>query len=119
MNRGLYIGATSLITNQRRMDVLSNNLANINTAGYKKDISLTESFPEKLLAKINSKPDLSNMMRDNEIEYENVGEIHRAKTKEGYFSLDTPNGKSYVKEIQFVVDNEGFLKTSYKNLNDE
>ncbi|WP_333638023.1 flagellar hook-basal body protein [Tissierella praeacuta] len=119
MNRGLYIGATSLVANQKKLDVLSNNLANINTSGFKKDISLTESFPEKLLAKTSRTPELRNMPRENNITYENNGEIHSARTEEGYFVVNTPRGKSYVKEIKFVVDNEGYLKTSYKNLEDQ
>ena len=119
MNRGLYIGATSLVANQKKLDVLSNNLANINTVGFKKDISLTESFPEKLLAKMSKTPELRNMPRENNITYENNGEIHTARTQEGYFVVNTPRGKSYVKEIRFVVDEEGYLKTFYKNLDDE
>lgn len=118
MNRGLYIGATSLVTNQRRMDVLANNLANINTGGFKKDISITESFPEKLLAKTSRQPEFNNF-GENQVQYENRGELHRARTEKGYFTIDTSRGKSHVKEIQFVVDDEGYLKTSYKNLNDE
>jgi len=119
MNRGLYIGATSLVANQKRLDVLSNNLANINTAGYKKDISLTESFPEKLLAKMSGTPEIRNMPGPNNITYENNGEMHYARTGEGYFVVNTNNGRSYVKEISFTIDEEGYLKTSYKNLNDE
>jgi len=120
MNRGLYIGATSLLTNQRRLDVLANNLANINTAGYKRDISLTESFPEKLLAKLSKTPELRNIPRTNEIQFEEVqGGLYRARTLDGFFILETPLGRSYVKEIEFVVDDEGYLKTSYKNLEDE
>lgn len=119
MNRGLYIGATSLVANQKKLDVLSNNLANINTAGFKKDISLTESFPEKLLAKMSKTPELRNIPGENNITYENNGEVHTARTQEGYFVVNTSRGKSYVKEIRFVVDEEGYLKTSYKNLDDE
>ncbi len=119
MNRGLYIGATSLVANQKRLDVLSNNLANINTAGYKKDISLTESFPEKLLAKMSRTPEIRNIPGENTITYETDGQVHSARTKEGYFVVNTSRGKSYVKEIKFVVDDEGYLKTSYKNLEDE
>ena len=120
MNRGLYIGATSLLTNQRRLDVLANNLANINTAGYKKDISLAESFPEKLLTKMSKTPELRNIPRGNEIQFEELqGGVYRARTLDGYFVLETPLGKSYVKEIEFVLDEEGYLKTSYKNLEDE
>lgn len=119
MNRGLYIGATSLVANQKRLDVLSNNLANINTVGYKRDISLTESFPEKLLAKMSKEPELRNISGENNITYETNGQQHTARTQEGYFVVETPKGKSYVKEIRFVVDEEGYLKTSYKNLEDE
>ena len=119
MNRGLYIGATSLVANQKKLDVLSNNLANINTAGFKKDISLTESFPEKLLAKMSRTPELRNMPGENNITYETNGQVHTARTQEGYFVVSTSRGKSYVKEIRFVVDEEGYLKTSYKNLEDE
>lgn len=119
MNRGLYIGASSLMTNQRRLDVLSNNLANINTTGFKKDISITESFPEKLLAKVSGDKQLSNIPTGQALEYENNGEIYRARTRDGYFMVDTEMGKSYVKEIEFVIDEEGYLKTSYKNLADE
>lgn len=119
MNRGLYIGATSLVANQKRLDVLSNNLANINTVGFKKDISLTESFPEKLLVKMSRAPELKNISGENNITYENNGQVHTARTQEGYFVVNTPRGKSYVKEIRFVVDEEGYLKTSYKNLEDE
>ncbi|CAK7049716.1 flagellar hook-basal body protein [Tissierella sp.] len=119
MNRSLYIGATSLVANQKKLDVLSNNLANINTAGFKRDISLTESFPEKLLAKMSRTPELRNIAGENNITYETNGQVHTARTQEGYFVVNTSRGKSYVKEIEFVVDEEGYLKTSYKNLEDE
>lgn len=119
MNRGLYIGGTSLVNNQRKMDVLSNNLANINTTGYKKDFSVSESFPELLLAKrsrINERP--TRLEADN-LDYVNRNDQHIAKVKEGYFRLETPDGISHVKEINLIVDDEGFLKTKYKNLDDE
>lgn len=36
MNRSLWIGATGMSAQQVNIDVISNNLANVNTAGYKK-----------------------------------------------------------------------------------
>src|SRR5699024_1933435 len=118
MNRGLYISATSMIANQRRLEAISNNLSNVNTTGFKKDVVLTESFPEVLLSKINDRPDFRGQ-RENEIEYETNGNVHRARTNEGYFMVRTPNGISYVKDIRFIVDDEGYLKTFYKNERDE
>ena len=118
LNRGLYIGATSLVTNQRKLDVLANNLANVNTSGFKKDSSITESFPEKLLSKLSRQAEFNNLPGPNTISYQNNGESHTARTEEGYFMVETSRGRSHVKDIKFVVDDEGFLKTSYKDLED-
>lgn len=114
LNRGLYISATSLLADQKRIDAIANNLSNVNTSGYKKDIVLAESFPEVLLSKINDRPDF-RAPEENEIIYETDGEIHIAHTDGGYFMVETPNGTSYVKDIKFIVDEEGYLKTFYRN----
>lgn len=115
MNRGLYISATSMVANQRKLDALSNNLANVNTTGYKKDIALNETFPEKLLTKINGKPPRMRLPRENEITYENQGNVHLARADRGYFRVETPRGESYVKDIRFTIDDEGYLKTNYRD----
>lgn len=114
MNRGLFIGATSLLANQRRMEVLSNNLANVNTTGYKKDIALTESFPEKLLLKIRAgRPGIRS--GEDDFSYEVSEDVHVARTSTGYFVVGTPGGNSYVKEIRFTIDDEGYLRTFYRD----
>lgn len=115
MNRGLYIGASSLLANQRRMEVLANNLANVNTTGYKKDISLTESFPEQLLMKIRAGRPNIRFEDENEFTYEANGDIHVARTNNGYFVVRTPRGNSYLKEIRFTIDEEGYLRTFYRD----
>ena len=119
MNRGLYISATSLVANQKKLEVLSNNLANVNTTGFKKDMSLTEAFPEKLLSKINGEKTRAKLAGENQITYETDGEVHTASTQNGYFVVNTPMGKSYVKDIRFIVDDEGYLRTYYKDDKDE
>jgi flagellar basal-body rod protein FlgF len=119
LDRGLYIAATSLSANQKRLEVLSNNLANMNTTGYKKDVSLLESFPEVLLSKINDRPDMNFQNRDDSITYETDGEVHTAHAESGYFKIETPMGTSYVKDIRFIVDEDGYLKTFYKDEKDE
>lgn len=117
MNRGLYIAMTSLVNNQKRMDVLSNNLSNINTSGYKKDYSISESFPEKLLAKKNRIGENRIRSVDN-LTFETLENGYLARIKDGYFKIETPRGISHVKEMRFIVDGD-YLKTSYKNYDDE
>lgn len=118
MNRGLYISATAMIANQKRLETISNNISNVNTTGFKKDRLLTESFPEVLLSRVNDRPNV-RPSRPNEIDYETNGNVHTAHTNEGYFRVGTPNGISHVKDIRFIIDEQGYLKTFYKNDQDE
>ena len=38
MVKSLYTGVSGLKTHQQRMDVIGNNIANVNTVGYKTDV---------------------------------------------------------------------------------
>lgn len=53
MLRGLYTAYTGMRTQQEKMDAVANNLANVDTVGYKKDQMVQESFKEILTYKIN------------------------------------------------------------------
>jgi len=53
MIRGLYTSGWSMLAESKRMDVISNNLANVNTTAYKKDTVVFQSFPEVLTRRIN------------------------------------------------------------------
>lgn len=52
MFRGFYHAASGMITQQRRVEMFTNNLANINTPGYKADQSSVRAFPEMLLQRL-------------------------------------------------------------------
>ncbi len=53
MLRGLYTAYTGMRTQQEKMDTISNNLANVDTAGFKKDHVVLSSFKEVLTYKLN------------------------------------------------------------------
>ncbi len=53
MIRSLYTSGWSLMSQNRALDVSSNNMANANTTGYKKDTVVYESFPDVLTTRIN------------------------------------------------------------------
>lgn len=61
MIRGLYTSAWSMIANSKKMDVITNNMANVNTTGYKKDTVVFESFPDLLTKRINDTKNSSNI----------------------------------------------------------
>src|SRR5665647_743422 len=62
MDRGFYSVAAGMLTGQKVVDVISNNVANVNTAGFKSQSTLQKSFGEYLLSRISS---LSNIAKDN------------------------------------------------------
>jgi len=51
MIRGLYSAAAGLGVQQEKLDVVSHNLANVSTAGYKKDTAIMGAFFEFLVEK--------------------------------------------------------------------
>ncbi len=57
MIRGLYTAAAGMLAEQRRHDNLTNNIANLNTPGYKQDEAVLRAFPEVLLNSMSKGPD--------------------------------------------------------------
>ncbi|MEW9110794.1 flagellar hook-basal body protein [Cytobacillus gottheilii] len=52
MFKGFYTVASGMLAQQRRTEMLSNNMANANTPGFKADQSAIRSFPEMLLQRM-------------------------------------------------------------------
>lgn len=116
MIRGIYIAASAAIAENKRVDVLANNIANINTAGFKRDNMVTESFPEILLSKIDATPDFDTLKNrpattESDVTLQNDGDMYVASSKSGYFYVETPQGVSRNRSIQFMVNEQGYLTT--------
>lgn len=54
MFRGFYTAASGMLTQQRRTEMLANNMANANTPGFKADQTAISSFSDMLLQRIDS-----------------------------------------------------------------
>ncbi|MCR5405731.1 MAG: flagellar hook-basal body protein [Lachnospiraceae bacterium] len=52
MLKGLYTASTGMVNEQRRVDVLSNNMANSATTGFKKEGTTSQAFKDVLAYKI-------------------------------------------------------------------
>ncbi len=55
MIKGLYTAYTGMINEQNRMDTLANNLANVNTTGFKKEGATSQAFGDILKFEIKDK----------------------------------------------------------------
>lgn len=111
MLRGLYTAASAMQTTEKKLDVAANNMANVNTTSFKKDVVISESFPEVLLQKMNGSllPEAFNNTMN--VEVNKSGDGFQLRTESGLFTSRSSVGTSYNREIQFALDSEGYLRT--------
>lgn len=129
MVRGLYIAATGMNVQSKKMDIVSNDLANVNTTGYKKDTAVIAAFPEILTSKIDKMSGDSQVAtpigtmnfgaRVDEV-YTQFSQGSLIKTEgivdvaiqgTGFLTIQTPEGLSYTRDGQFSINPNGDLVT--------
>ncbi|MDK2878686.1 MAG: flagellar basal-body rod protein FlgF [Thermoanaerobacteraceae bacterium] len=134
MIRGLYTAASGLVAEMARTDVISNNLANVNTSGFKKDRAIFRAFPEMNIHrigdpavlspkdKIDPKPFIGVLGTGSMLDEINTnfsqGSIKNtsnpldlALTGEGFFEVQTPGGVRYTRDGSFTRNQQGYLVT--------
>ena len=62
MLRGLYTSALGMTTQMQRMDVTSNNIANVNTVGFKRDATASQAFTDRLAHRLDD-PAVTGVLR--------------------------------------------------------
>ena len=133
MVKGLYTAYTGMINQQNRMDVLTNNLANSATNGFKKEGSTSQSFDEELAIKIKDPSayglpvalgDVSLGVKVGEC-YTDYGQgsfrvtdnvYDMAIDGDGFFAISFTNkagetSVKYTRDGAFTVNREGYLMT--------
>ncbi len=118
MIRGLYVAGTSLMETNKRIDAVSNNIANSETTAFKRDEVTVETFNDVLVSKYNGidythEQGVSNV-KDEVLE----DNRHKCSVDNGYFRVNTNMGISNNKEIKFTVNKQGYLSTYYENTDD-
>ena len=109
MVKGLYTAYTGMINEQHRMDVLTNNLANANTNGYKKEGATAQSFRDHLALKIKDYTDAPNTARG-------LGIINPGvKIGEGYVDWSEGPMKETQNTFDFAIGGYGFFGVEYTN----
>ncbi|MEA1976215.1 MAG: flagellar hook-basal body complex protein [Bacillota bacterium] len=116
MVRGLYIAGTNMLTSATKIDVIGNNMANVNTVGFKKDDITVESFNDVLISKRNGSS-FTMEKRHGEIEINKYNDKYNLNTQDGYFRINTEDGISNNKSVKLTTDQDGYLSTYYLNSN--
>ncbi len=109
MNRGLYTASVGMITQMNKMDVVSNNIANANTSGFKKDEVITRSFEEELYLRVNEDAGSTLAQRSAPIGTLNLGnnvDVIRTKFTSGSLQRTENN-------LDFAINGDGFFSVNY------
>jgi flagellar basal-body rod protein FlgG len=118
----MYAAVSGSLASMRRMDVISNNLANVNTPGYKKD---KMSFEGLLAGAANPPLVPQGMTADPILQKENIyidyssgpttqsgNPLDLALDGDGFFAVTTPDGTAYTRQGNFRSSSDGTLVTA-------
>ena len=120
MDSGLYIAASGMLAEMVRQEQLSNQLANVNTPGYKSDRATQAGFGELLLQNTQTGASVGRLSLGVEIAetstdlapagiHETGEALDFAVEGEGFFAVRTEAGVRYTRNGQFSTDAEGNL----------
>ncbi len=125
MLKGIYTAAAGMLTTNTAIDTLANNLANVNTVGFKANRLSYQTFPEMMLNKVenNEKTAIGSLVNGSQIygSYVNFapGGIQQTGNPldlaihgNGFFHVKTADGTSlYTRAGNFTMDSNGYLVT--------
>lgn len=126
MYQGFYNLASGMLSQSRNLNVISNNMVNVQTAGYKHDKMVSSTFQEEMLYRTgrtnkgNPEPLASTSKIKTAartyVDYEQGsfeqtdGIYDFALAGNGFFCIQTQAGERYTRNGSFAVDGEGYLE---------
>ena len=131
MNEGIYIAASGALKQEKKMAIIANNIANVNSPGFKKDQIIFESllppFKENINFNIESNRNvlLPTEQSNLNVAYVGVADFDTdfsqggleqtnntydlALNGEGFFVIKTPDGLAYTRKGSFHLDSQNKL----------
>jgi flagellar basal-body rod protein FlgG len=126
MHEGIYIAASAGTKQGRKMEVIANNLANVNSTGYKKDRLAFKALMTPFQSSKGSEPTKSLLLQpdksNSNVSYVAVSEqytdhesgtikqtnseLDMALDGPGYFSVSTEEGIRYTRNGNFRLNSE-------------
>jgi flagellar basal-body rod protein FlgF len=127
MADGIYTALTGAVAQQQSLDVIANNVANVNTAGYRADRAAFSQF----LAGAQRDPNAVSQLGqpgarvDHFVHVDAVAHdytdgalkltgnpLDMALSGDGFFAIDTPQGERFTRSGSFVMGAGGVLSTA-------
>jgi flagellar basal-body rod protein FlgG len=122
MDQGMYTAASGAMAMSERIDMIANNLANVNTVGFKKDAVSYQEFQKTLDASMLYPGQFQEKPQDVILGKQFIDAVQGgfedthnpldvAIMGDGYFVVNTPEGLRYTRGGNFTLSPEGLLVT--------
>lgn len=123
MLQGFYTAASGVLMQQRNLNLIGNNLANVQTPGYRTSRLLSTTFEQTMLARLEGNQsgrigtgepirivsEVDDIWTPGGVE-ETDRPFDLAITGTGFFNIQGEGGQVYItRDGQFDIDDEGFL----------
>jgi len=131
MLRGLYTAASGMMVEALSQETRANNLANSDTAGFKRSFALQRSLPQNMVKRTDNSTIIGSMGMGSLVHkvytsYEQGGLVQTGRLLdlaiegEGFFTVETPEGIFLLRSGALSLDTDGFLVTEsgYRVLGD-
>lgn len=133
MLRSIYLNATKMAVQRAKVDVISNNIANTDTTGYKSDKLVSRSFSDMLISRLddpsivrtakqvgslNAGVHVDQLLTDfsqGGMEETGIASNLALNGENAFFAVSTAAGERYTRDGSFSVNAEGYLVTSSGN----
>ena len=119
MQNAILVGLSRQVALERELDVVANNIANINTTGYKADGSMFEEFLSSSARGAGTASRVSFVQDRGTWRDMSAGPIEHtgnpldvAVSGKGFLVVQTPRGERYTRNGSFQINADGELVTS-------
>lgn len=136
MIKGIYTAGSGMMLQMARQDVVANNLANVNTPGFKRSSTVASAFPSMLLSRLGELDMSTGIPQPQKSEVigslgtgaclggiitnygiGNLKQTHNAtdvalSSTDTYLVVETPEGIRYTRGGCLKIDGDGLLTTN-------
>ena len=113
MGNGVYRAVSGSVAQMRRLDVLANNLAHVDTPGFKEDrLRFTEALDEANRGTWFVDTPQTRVALQQGAARQTGNELDVALTGEGFFVVETPSGTRLTRSGRFAIAPTGLLCTT-------
>ena len=136
MIKGIYTAGSGMMLQMARQDVVANNLANVNSAGFKRSSTVASAFPSMLLSRLGEletstgipQPQKSELIGSlgtgaclggiiTDYSIGNLKQTHNAtdlalSSPDSYLVVEAPEGIRYTRGGCLKIDRDGLLTTN-------